>query len=141
MNHDIYIQTHYPQPIAKVWSAISEAKSLAEWLMPNDFVPKLGHQFTFRTHPRPGFDGIVRCEVTRLEPPRLLAFTWLGGPLNTVVTFTLKECDSGTDFTLSHTGFEGPEGAAISAMLGSGWKSNIVGGKLPALLRGEKVLS
>lgn len=139
MNHDIHIQTHYAHPIAKVWSAITDSRSLADWLMQNDFKPELGHAFTFRTEPRPGFDGIIRCKVTRLEPPHVLAFTWLGGPINTVVTFVLKEKDGGTEFTLSHTGFEGPMGAAISEMLGNGWKSNILEGKLPALLRGAQV--
>jgi len=137
MNHDIHIQTHYAHPITKVWSAISNSESLADWLMPNDFVAKLGHAFTFRTHPRPGFDGTIRCEVTRLEPPHVLAFSWAGGPINTQVTITLRERDGGTDFTLSHTGFAGPEGAAISQMLGNGWKSNILGGRLPALLDGQ----
>jgi hypothetical protein len=34
--------------------------------MPNDFEPRVGHRFTFRTDPVPahGFDGIVRCVET-----------------------------------------------------------------------------
>jgi len=36
---------------------------MADWLMPNDFQPRLGHKFQFRTKPAPGFDGIVNCEV------------------------------------------------------------------------------
>lgn len=29
----------------------------------NDFEPRIGHRFQFRTEPAPGFDGVVNCEV------------------------------------------------------------------------------
>ena len=42
---------------AKVWRALTEPELLADWLMPNDIKPLVGHDFTFRTDPAPGFDG------------------------------------------------------------------------------------
>src|SRR5262249_37620569 len=53
-------------PPARVWRALTDPDLLARWLMPNDFRPAAGHRFTFRTDPRPGFDGIVHCEVLTL---------------------------------------------------------------------------
>lgn len=68
-------------PPDRVWRALTDPKALGTWLMPNDFVPELGHRFTFRTRPIPPyFDGIVHCEVIELDPPKSLAYTWGGMP-------------------------------------------------------------
>ena len=36
-----------PQPREQVWLAIADSAALAEWMFPNDFVPRVGHHFTF----------------------------------------------------------------------------------------------
>ena len=66
----IEVAEFLPQPPGRVWQALTDSALLARWLMPNDFRPAVGHQFTFRTEPVPqhGFDGIVQCEVLALEP-------------------------------------------------------------------------
>ncbi len=76
-------------PPARVWRALTDPDLLARWLMPSDFRPAVGHAFTFRTDPWPGFDGVVRCEVPVIEPERRLSISWRGGPLDTTVTWTL----------------------------------------------------
>lgn len=63
MTTSLRIEKTYPHPRARVWRALVDPELLARWLMPNDFAPRVGHRFTFRTEPGPGFDGIVRCEV------------------------------------------------------------------------------
>lgn len=78
-----------PYPPEMVWSALTDPRQLANWLMENDFRPEVGHRFTFHTDPAPGFDGIVQSEVLVLEPPRRLSLSWAGGNLESVVTFTL----------------------------------------------------
>jgi uncharacterized protein YndB with AHSA1/START domain len=65
---DIDETANYPHPVERVWAALTSSDALAVWLMPNDFKPVVGHRFTFRTKPAPGFDGIVHCEVL-LPPP------------------------------------------------------------------------
>jgi uncharacterized protein YndB with AHSA1/START domain len=62
----------YPQPPDRVWLALASADALAEWLMPNDCVPRVGHRFHFRARPAPGFDGIVRCTVMAIVGKRRL---------------------------------------------------------------------
>ena len=69
--------------------ALTDRAALAAWLMPNDFLPEVGHRFAFRTKPAPGFDGTVHCEVLTVDPPRELAYSWVGGGIDTVVRFTL----------------------------------------------------
>jgi uncharacterized protein YndB with AHSA1/START domain len=110
-----------PHSPNRVWRALTDSRALSEWLMPNDFEPRLGHKFQFRTKPAPGFDGIVHCEVTALEEPRRLAYSWRGGPLDTVVTWTLEPVAEGTRLRLEHGEFRGFKGFLISRLMGSGW--------------------
>jgi uncharacterized protein YndB with AHSA1/START domain len=134
MSHDLHFEMTYPQPPEHVWQALTNADAIAEWLMPNDFEPRIGHRFQFRTKPRPGFDGVVNCEVLELVPPQRLVYTWTGGGLNTKLVWTLRRTDEGTRLTLDHTGFSGVRGLLISKILGSGWRSKILTINLPALL-------
>ncbi len=137
----IVIEMFYPHPIGAVWSALTRAEALAEWLMPNDFEPRVGHHFTFRTRPDQYWDGTVYCEVVALEQPRWMAYTWQNktSSLDTLVTFTLEPAEGGTRLRLEHSGFEktGQAGLTIRDMLASGWNSKILRERLPALLDRE----
>jgi uncharacterized protein YndB with AHSA1/START domain len=105
--------------------------ALADWLMPNDFRPVAGHEFTFRTKPAPGFDGIVRAKVLEISPPERLVLAWKGGPLDTTVSFELVAVSSThTRLTLVHEGFQGVSNLLPRLFLGGGWK-DILGRKLP----------
>jgi uncharacterized protein YndB with AHSA1/START domain len=105
-----------PQPRSAVWRAITDSATLAEWMYPNDFEPRVGHHFTFRVPPnlKAGFDGIVvRCEVLECEPPSengvgRLAFSWsAGGPVeNTRVSFRLEPDGDDTRVFFEHSGFD-----------------------------------
>ena len=79
MKRDLRLERLYPHAPDKVWRAITDAEKLSAWLMRNDSQPALGHRFTFRAKPQPGWDGVTHCEVIELDPPRRLAFTWRGG--------------------------------------------------------------
>ena len=99
-----------PQPREQVWRAISDRTALAEWMFPNDFEPRVGHQFTFRVpgNPKVNFDGLtVHCEVLECEPPSRLAFTWSAGGLEgTRVSFRLEPDGDGTRVLFEHSGFD-----------------------------------
>jgi uncharacterized protein YndB with AHSA1/START domain len=118
---DLRLVATYPHPPERVWQAIADSRALAAWLMPNDFEPVVGHTFTFKTDPAPSFDGIVHCEVLRVEPPHLLSYTWKGGPLDTIVTFTLQPTVEGTRLTFTQAGFEGIQANVVRLILKSGW--------------------
>jgi uncharacterized protein YndB with AHSA1/START domain len=116
-----------PQPPHEVWHAITDSATLAEWMFPNDFEPRVGHQFTFRVPPKPGFDGLtVRCQVLELDPPHRLAFSWcVAGPVaDTRVTFRLEpDGKHGTRVLLEHAGFDLSQPHADQAFRGAdyGW--------------------
>jgi uncharacterized protein YndB with AHSA1/START domain len=134
MTRDLHFEFVYPHSPQRVWRALTDSAAIAKWLMPNDFQPVVGHKFQFRTKPRPGFDGIVNCEVLELEPPRKLAYSWKGGGMETVVSYTLEAVPEGTRLHFDHTGFRGLRGLLVSKMLASGWKSKILARNLPAVL-------
>jgi len=112
----------------QVWTALTDRQALAEWLMPNDFEPRVGHQFTFQVDPMPGCVTQTRCEVLEVDRPRRLVYTWLPVPKAavpaarpSVVTWTLASAGSGTLLTLVHTGLEGVFPWWQRMMLRFGW--------------------
>ncbi|MEV4656382.1 SRPBCC domain-containing protein [Micromonospora sp. NPDC049301] len=123
----IRVDQFLPHPPAKVWRVLTDPDLIARWLMQTDFVPVVGHRFTFRTDPRPGFDGIVHCEVLDLDPQRLLRWSWRGGSLDTVVTWTLAAEGRGTRLFLEHSGFDpdDPLQQRTYALLDGGWRSHV----------------
>jgi uncharacterized protein YndB with AHSA1/START domain len=117
-----------PQPREQVWRALTDSATLAEWMFPNDFAPRVGHHFTFRVPPNPkiGFEGlVVRCEVLECEPPSRLAFSWsAGGPVeNTCVSFQLEPDGEGTRVFFEHSGFDVSQPFGEQALKGAefGW--------------------
>ena len=135
MKTDLRFEAVYPYSPERVWQALTDPVELGQWLMPNDFEPRLGHKFQFRTKPVPGFDGIVNCEVTELDVPRRLAYKWAGGEIQSVVSFTLHPVSEGTRLVLEHAGFAGVGAVMVSSLLGKGWK-RMMSERLPAVLRG-----
>jgi uncharacterized protein YndB with AHSA1/START domain len=111
MTNTIRRQMLIPQPREEVWRAITDSATLAEWMFPNDFEPRVGHHFTFLVpgNPKMDFDGLtVRCEVLQCQPPSLLVFSWSAGGAveNTRVRFVLEPDGDGTRVLFEHSGFD-----------------------------------
>lgn len=124
MKADIDLTVSYPHPPPRVWNALTSSQALTAWLMPNDFEPVVGHRFTLRARPSPvlGFDGTVRCQVLELDAPRRMVWSWAGGPIDTMVTFTLEPAPgSGTRLRMHQEGFTGLSGQLVRIILASGW--------------------
>ncbi len=122
MPGSIRIETEYPHPPERVWIALSDPRAIAEWLMPNDFQPRLGHRFQFRVAKARGWSGIVDCEVTRIDPPRHLAYTWRSDKVDTLVEWTLRPTANGTRVELLHSGFKGVGQTMLRKfIMGPGW--------------------
>jgi uncharacterized protein YndB with AHSA1/START domain len=113
MSNTICREMLIPQPREEVWQAITDSATLAEWMFPNDFEPRVGHRFAFQVPPNPkvNFDGLtVRCEVLQCDPPHRLAFSWSAGELvDTRVSFRLEPDRLDGDATrlfFEHAGFD-----------------------------------
>ena len=124
----------YPHPVERVWRALTDPAALSAWLMENDFQPRVGHRFQFRTTPTRGFDGIVRCEVLEVDEPRRLVYSWEGGGMDTRVTWTLEPRGGSTRLRLEHAGFRGLKGFFVRSILRRGWTGSILRRRLPATL-------
>ena len=108
MLQDVKTEVFYPYPPERVWQVITNRRALAAWLMENDFEPRIGHKFRFKTEAKPGIDNTIYCEVIKIDEPRSLSYTWRGSFMcqPTVVTWTLLPVEGGTKLQLEHTGFE-----------------------------------
>lgn len=100
------------------------------WLMPNDIKPIVGHSFHFKARAKKklDFDGHIACEVLEVTPHKRFSYTWTGGgkhrdkpTLNSVVTWTLRETDAGTELTLEHSGFKGLRNYPAYFIMNLGW--------------------
>jgi uncharacterized protein YndB with AHSA1/START domain len=135
---DIVKEAVYPHPLEVVWRALTQTAAIADWLMPNDFEPTVGHRFQFRTKPQRGWNGVVDARVLEVDPPRRLSYTWSGGwGSETVVTFVLEAAgERTTRLRLEHTGFAGGgvRGRLLREILARGWGSRILARELPAVL-------
>ena len=108
----LVVERELPHPPEKVWRALTQSALLEEWLMRNDFEPRVGHRFNFRSEPMPPrWNGVVDCEVLAVEPNRRLAYSWnssgeeAANGLKTTVTWTLTPTERGTHLRMEQSGF------------------------------------
>jgi uncharacterized protein YndB with AHSA1/START domain len=128
--HAITVEKVFPYAPEKIWRTLTTSELIGRWLMPNDFAPRVGHRFNFRTKPMGDWDGVVHCEVLDCEPPRLLRYSWKGGSdsnpaygsrLDSVVTWTLTPVDGGTHVRMVHDGFVFPGNRFAFDAMSPGW--------------------
>jgi uncharacterized protein YndB with AHSA1/START domain len=115
-----------PHPPEEVWRALTSAPLVAEWLMRNDFEPKVGHRFNFRSEPVNGWNGVTDCEVLEIEPQRRLVYSWNASGdqaatgIKSLVTWTLTPTTGGTHVRMEHAGF-GPNDEGFYQGASHGW--------------------
>ena len=113
----VVIEEDLPHPPEKVWRALTEQHLIEDWLMKNDFVPNVGHQFKLTAD-----WGAVDCKVLAMEPNRMISYTWEAYGLESVVTWTLTPTDSGTHLKMEQSGFRRDQAQAYGGAR-SGWKA------------------
>ncbi len=129
----VVMERDFPHPPEKVWRALTTPALLEDWLMKNDFEPRVGHEFAFRMEPSPApnWDGVVLAKVLEVEKPTRLSYTWGAFDLASVVTWTLTPTADGTHVRMEHKGF-GPENENARRGATAGWSKFI--GQLEDLL-------
>lgn len=118
---DIRQTVVFDAPIQKVWEAVSTSEGIAAWFMPNDFQPKIGHEF----HLQSPF-GPSPCKVLEFDPPNRFSFAW--DVSGWIASFELKEQDEKTQFTLTHTGW----GETDEVVPKAGEKNSVVRDRMDA---------
>ncbi|PEE42607.1 SRPBCC family protein [Bacillus pseudomycoides] len=134
---DIKQTVIFEAPIQKVWNAVSTSEGIASWFMPNDFEPKVGHEF----HVQSPF-GPSLCKVLEIDEPHRLSFSW--DTDGWVVSFVLKDLGDKTEFTLIHGGWKqadtilpkaNEKSSVIRDRMAGGWVA-IVNEKLKKVVEG-----
>ena len=124
-NPSVVLERTLPHAPEKVWRALTETALIADWLMPSDFAPVVGHRFSFRTEPAHGWSGVVESEVLEVEAPKRLVYRWASdGGLDTVVAWTLEPATGGTRLVMEQTGFR-PEDVRNLQGARYGWERNL----------------
>lgn len=114
--YQIRFERFLPHPVAKVWTALTEADALAEWLAPGaiELAPGGRVRLAFTS-----VDHVVAGRVVAIEPPCLLAYTW--GRDHGSVHWELFPAEGGTCLELTHTFPAVDEAANFLA----GWHSHL----------------
>jgi len=119
----VTVERDFAFPPAKLWRALTQPHLIAEWLMENDFQPKIGHQFKLRGD----WGGVLDCEVLVLEPEKTLSYSWDYAPgggsavMKTVVVFTLAPTSAGTHLRVEQSGFDPANKQALGGAT-FGWR-------------------
>jgi uncharacterized protein YndB with AHSA1/START domain len=112
----------------KVWRAITDPAQLTRWFpadLDYDLAPGAKIRFDFRDGEGPTLDG----EVTELDPPRLLAYTWD----RDLLRFELRPDGEGCLLVFTHAFDDRGEAAKV----GAGWHAHF--DLLQARLDGQDV--
>jgi uncharacterized protein YndB with AHSA1/START domain len=123
----IHIVRTYPHAPEKVWRAVTDPELIPRWTATGagarteGFATTVGTRFTYIAKPKPGWKGVVDCEVLEVREPSLLRYSWTDGAggETTQVTYRIEPYAGGTRFTYDHTGFTGPGGFLMAKLLGS----------------------
>jgi uncharacterized protein YndB with AHSA1/START domain len=119
----VVVERDIAHPPEKLWRALTQPHLIEEWLMKNDFAPRVGHRFNLRGE----WGGVLDCEVLVVEPNKELAYTWNfkhddpAFSLESVVTFTLTPTTTGTRLRMEQTGFRPDQKQAFGGAH-AGWK-------------------
>ena len=122
----LIVERVMPHPPEKIWRALTQGPLIEEWLMKNDFQPVVGHRFNFRAAPIHGWNGVTDCEVLEIVPLERLTYSWNASGdqapdgLKTIVTWTLKPGQDGTQVRMEQSGFRPQDEAGYRGM-GAGW--------------------
>lgn len=120
---DISLDFQFQSPIQKVWDALTKSDTLAKWVMENNFKPEVGYKCQFWNKE---IDLVVESKVLVVEEPNKLSYTWIGGPIDTVVTWTLKQEGETTYVHLDHAGFDKEDYAYKGAKSGWAYKVEVL---------------
>jgi uncharacterized protein YndB with AHSA1/START domain len=129
----LVIEKELPHPPEKVWRALTEGSLIKEWLMDNNFLPVVGHKFSFRSTPVPNWNGVIDSEVLVVEPNQKLSYSWGTLGLWSIVTWTLTATEGGTLVRMEQSGF-GPGQEANYKGANYGWQKFI--GRLEPVVAG-----
>ena len=64
------VEHDFAHPPEKLWRASTQPHLISEWLIQNDFAPRVGHRFKLTGD----WGGVLDCQVLEVEPSHTLLF-------------------------------------------------------------------
>jgi uncharacterized protein YndB with AHSA1/START domain len=139
MSDRIEQSVHLNAPLDRVWRAISDHKEFGAWFKVALDQPFEAGKTSTGSITHPGYEHIRwTAEVVAVQPPSRLAFRWHPYAIDpdvdystepsTLVEFTLREADGGTELKLVESGFDAlPAGRRDEAfrMNSQGWTAQM----------------
>jgi uncharacterized protein YndB with AHSA1/START domain len=108
-NEPFVIERTLNAPVQKVWEAITDKEKMKQWYFDlSDFKPEIGFEFSFPGKGAEGQDYMHLCKITKVEPEKLLQYSWRYRDYagNSFVTFELFPDGDATRLKLTHEGLE-----------------------------------
>ena len=105
----VIIESTFPVPIEKVWSALTHNHELKKWYFQlEEFKPEIGFKFQFSGGPEDGPQFLHLCEITQIVQGKKIAYTWKydSYPGDSEIIWELIETGENTKLKLTHTGLE-----------------------------------
>jgi uncharacterized protein YndB with AHSA1/START domain len=136
IKHSIVVRA----PIERVWKVLTTPEEVQIWVGAIGFKPEIGARFEFHAPPQGDWNGITYSEVTALDEPNRLAFTWsVPNFPPTFVEIRLRALGDQTEITLEHSGWDQfpPEVGFIRDQLSQGWGGHVLP-QLAKLVEGAK---
>jgi uncharacterized protein YndB with AHSA1/START domain len=133
-------------PVERVWQVLTGEGLVEQWLGCLGYRAEPGHVFYMQPdaekRARGDLAGATHCELLRLDPPRLMAFSWYYPDTpRTEVEIRLARAGAGTRVELVHRGwdrFDEAEIRGIRDMLDGGWRSFVLPGLKALAEKGER---
>ncbi|MFI5914520.1 SRPBCC domain-containing protein [Dactylosporangium sp. NPDC051541] len=135
---EIRVDVDLEHPPSVVWRAFTEAHLVTDWLPTSRFMIREDGTFTFQSTELTGLEDPIEGQIVTVEAPNRLVMRWEASNLHTVVALTLAERGSGTRFTMTQSGFLGPQGTMRRRVLLSTY-TTLFKGPLTATL--EKIVA
>ena len=126
----VVVERQIAFPPEKIWRALTQPHLIEEWLMKNDFELVADHKFNLR-----GDWGSVDCQVLKIQPMRMLSYSWEAHGLESIVTWTLTPTGTGTTLRMEQSGFRSDQEQAYRGAK-MGW-GNFLAKLEQVLARGE----
>lgn len=123
---EIHLVRDYPHSPEKVWRAVTDPALIPLWTATGaggrteGFATVVGTRFQFIGKPKPGWNGVVDCEVLEVDEPSLLRWSWTDTSTGdtTQVVYRIEPREGGTRLSYEHTGFTGVGGFFMAQLLG-----------------------
>ena len=103
-SRSVAFECDLPEPVDKVWRALTTREIVSEWLLPTDLKAEKGARFTLSEPAKEPID----CEIISIEEQRSIRFGWRDAEarrdgLSSTVTFEIAATESGgTRLTIVH---------------------------------------